>query len=283
MNKIMNIPHHILSPLIDNAINEDFGSFGDLTSISFQDSDKILTASITTNQDGVISGLLCAEMVFNKIDKRLNFKSQVKDADFVKSGTEIAIIQGNAYSILAGERTALNFLGHMSGISSETYKLVQMISDTKALILSTRKTTPGLRVLEKYAVKCGGGHNHRFGLDYGILIKDNHIKAAGSITKAIELIQDNKPYLTEVEVEVDTVEQFMECQELGIKYILLDNMNPEQIKECMKKNKHNSILEASGGINSNTIQGIARTGVDYISIGRITHSSPSLDLSLHIK
>jgi len=124
MNRIMNIPHHIVSPLIDNAINEDFGSFGDLTSISFQDSDKILTASITTNQDGVISGLLCAEMVFNKIDKRLNFKSQVKDADFVKSGTEIAKIQGNAYSILAGERTALNFLGHMSGIASETYKLV---------------------------------------------------------------------------------------------------------------------------------------------------------------
>jgi nicotinate-nucleotide pyrophosphorylase (carboxylating) len=222
-------------------------------------------------------------MVFNKIDKRLNFKSQVKDADFVKSGTEIATIQGNAYSILAGERTALNFLGHMSGISSETYKLVQMISDTKALILSTRKTTPGLRALEKYAVKCGGGHNHRFGLDYGILIKDNHIKAAGSITRAIELIQDNKPYLTEIEVEVDTVEQFMECQELGIKYILLDNMNPEQIEECIKHNKQNSFLEASGGINSKTIQGIARTGVNYISIGRLTHSSPSLDLSLHIK
>lgn len=282
MKKIMNIPHHILSPIIENAINEDIGSFGDLTSISFQDSGTKLTASITTNQDGVISGLMCAEMVFNKIDNALNFKSEVKDADFVKSGTEIAKIQGNAYSILAGERTALNFLGHMSGISSETYKLVQMISDTRALILSTRKTTPGLRVLEKYAVKCGGGNNHRFGLDYGILIKDNHIKAAGSITKAVKLIQDNKPYLTEVEVEVDTVEQFMECQELGIKYILLDNMSPKQIEECIKNNKHNSVLEASGGINSNTIQGIARTGVDYISIGRLTHSSPSLDLSLHI-
>jgi nicotinate-nucleotide pyrophosphorylase (carboxylating) len=283
MNNIMNIPHHILTPLIENAINEDIGSFGDLTSVSFQDSGKRLTASITTNQDGVISGLICAEMVFNKIDDTLNFKSQDKDADFVKSGTEIVKIQGNAYSILAGERTALNFLGHMSGIASETYKLVQMISDTKALILSTRKTTPGLRVLEKYAVKCGGGHNHRFGLDYGILIKDNHIKAAGSITRAIELIQDNKPYLTEIEVEVDTIEQFMECQELGVKYILLDNMNPEQIEECIKHNKHNSFLEASGGINSNTIQGIARTGVNYISIGRLTHSSPSLDLSLHIK
>jgi len=283
MNKIMNIPHHILTPLIENAINEDIGSFGDLTSVSFQNSGKRLTASITTNQDGVISGLICAEMVFNKIDATLDFKSQVKDADFVKSGTEIAKIQGNAYSILAGERTALNFLGHMSGISSETYKLVQMISDTKALILSTRKTTPGLRVLEKYAVKCGGGHNHRFGLDYGILIKDNHIKTAGSITKAIELIKDNRPYLTEIEVEVDTVEQFIECQELGIKYILLDNMNPETIEECIKHNKHNSVLEASGGIHSNTIQGIARTGVNYISIGRLTHSSPSLDLSLHIK
>ncbi len=148
MNNIMNIPHHILTPLIENAINEDIGSFGDLTSVSFQDSGKRLTASITTNQDGVISGLICAEMVFNKIDDTLNFKSQVKDTDFVKSGTEIAKIQGNAYSILAGERTALNFLGHMSGIASETYKLVQMISDTKALILSTRKTTHGLRLLE---------------------------------------------------------------------------------------------------------------------------------------
>tara|TARA_E500000178_G_scaffold52718_3_gene48651 strand:- start:35688 stop:36539 length:852 start_codon:yes stop_codon:yes gene_type:complete len=282
MSKIMNIPNHILSPLIEKALNEDFGSFGDLTSISFQDSDKELTASISSNQDGVISGLLCAEMVFNKIDNTLNFMPQVKDADFVKSGTEIAKIQGNAYSILAGERTALNFLGHLSGISSETYKLVQMISDTKALILSTRKTTPGLRVLEKYAVKCGGGQNHRFGLDYGILIKDNHIKAAGSISKAVELTHNNKPYLSEIEVEVDTVEQFKECQELGIKYILLDNMTPEQIKECIKYNKNNSVLEASGGITSNTIQGIARTGVNYISIGRLTHSSPALDLSLHI-
>ena len=282
MTDKIEIPDHIIGKIIDNAISEDLGSFGDLTSKSLYNKTEEIEASISTNQNGVISGLEILEAVFKKIDNSTRVSGIVKDSDEVKKGDEISKIIGKSYSILAAERIALNFLGHMSGISSETNKYVKSIASTKAKILSTRKTTPGLRVLEKYAVRCGGGFNHRYGLDYGILIKDNHIKAAGSIEKAIKIIQNNKPYLTEIEVEVDTIEQFLECQRLDIKYILLDNMDPKSIQECISNNKNNAILEASGGINLDSAYEIAKTGVDFISVGRLTHSSPSLDLSLHI-
>ncbi len=282
MTDKIEIPDHIIGKIIDNAISEDLGSFGDLTSKSLYNKTEEIEASISTNQNGVISGLEILEAVFKKIDNSTRVSGIVKDGDEVKKGDEISKIIGKSYSILAAERIALNFLGHMSGISSETNKYVKSIASTKAKILSTRKTTPGLRVLEKYAVRCGGGFNHRYGLDYGILIKDNHIKAAGSIEKAIKIIQNNKPYLTEIEVEVDTIEQFLECQRLDIKYILLDNMDPKSIQECISNNKNNAILEASGGINLDSAYEIAKTGVDFISVGRLTHSSPSLDLSLHI-
>ena len=282
MTDKIEIPDHIIGKIIDNAISEDLGSFGDLTSKSLYNKTEEIEASISTNQNGVISGLEILEAVFKKIDNSTRVSGIVKDGDEVKKGDEISKIIGKSYSILAAERIALNFLGHMSGISSETNKYVKSIASTKAKILSTRKTTPGLRVLEKYAVRCGGGFNHRYGLDYGILIKDNHIKAAGSIEKAIKIIQNNKPYLTEIEVEVDTIEQFLECQRLDIKYILLDNMDPKSIQECISNNKNNAILEASGGINLDSAYEIAKAGVDFISVGRLTHSSPSLDLSLHI-
>ena len=276
------IPKHIISKIIDNAIAEDLGSFGDLTSKSLPNKKIKIEAIINTNEDGIVSGLDIMETVFKNIDVNTNVKCQTSDGNDVKKGAEIARIIGDSYSILAAERIALNFLSHMSGIATETNKYVKSIANTKAKILSTRKTTPGLRAIEKYAVRCGGGYNHRYGLDYGILIKDNHIKAAGSIEKALKTIRVNKPYLTDIEVEVDTIEQFHECQRLDVKYILLDNMSPQHILECIKHNKNGAILEASGGINLVTINKIAETGIDFISVGRITHSSPSLDLSLHI-
>ena len=276
------IPKHIISKIIDNAIAEDLGSFGDLTSKSLPNKKIKIEAILNTNEDGIVSGLDIMETVFKNIDVNTNVKCQTSDGNDVKKGAEIARIIGDSYSILAAERIALNFLSHMSGIATETNKYVKSIANTKAKILSTRKTTPGLRAIEKYAVRCGGGYNHRYGLDYGILIKDNHIKAAGSIEKALKTIRVNKPYLTDIEVEVDTIEQFHECQWLDVKYILLDNMSPQHILECIKHNKNGAILEASGGINLVSINKIAETGIDFISVGRITHSSPSLDLSLHI-
>ena len=276
------IPKHIISKIIDNAIAEDLGSFGDLTSKSLPNKKIKIEAILNTNEDGIVSGLDIMETVFKNIDVNTNVKCQTSDGNDVKKGAEIARIIGDSYSILAAERIALNFLSHMSGIATETNKYVKSIANTKAKILSTRKTTPGLRAIEKYAVRCGGGYNHRYGLDYGILIKDNHIKAAGSIEKALKNIRVNKPYLTDIEVEVDTIEQFQECQRLDVKYILLDNMSPQHILECIEHNKNGAILEASGGINLVTINKIAETGIDFISVGRITHSSPSLDLSLHI-
>ena len=278
----IDIPKHIINKIIENALAEDLGSSGDITSKSLSNKKTNIEASINSNQDGVISGLDIIELVFKNIDANTNVTNHLSDCDEVKNGTEIARVIGNSHSILAAERVALNFLGHMSGIASETNKYVKSIANTKARILSTRKTTPGLRAIEKYAVRCGGGYNHRYGLDYGILIKDNHIKAAGGIEKALKIIKINKPYMTDIEVEVDTIEQFLECQLLDVRYILLDNMSPQNISECIKNNKNGAILEASGGINLDSIADIAQTGVDFISVGKLTHSSPSLDLSLHI-
>ena len=283
MNDHLEIPSYTLSNIVNNAIQEDLGSFGDLTSQSLENNTNEITAIITSNKEGILSGLNCAKMTFNKIDQKINFAPKLNDGDSLKINSVIASVTGSALSILSADRTALNFLGHMSGIASQTRDFTKLISHTKAKILSTRKTTPGLRVIEKYAVQCGGGFNHRFGLDYGILIKDNHIKVANGILNAIQGTEKNIPHLSNVEVEVDTIEQFRECQELGVKYILLDNMSADQIKECMKYNKNNSILEASGGINLKNIKAIAETGIEYISIGRLTHSSDSLDVSMHIE
>ena len=278
----IDIPKHIINKIIENALAEDLGSLGDITSKSLSNKKTNIEASINSNQDGVISGLDIIELVFKNIDANTNVTNHLSDCDEVKNGTEIARVIGDSHSILAAERVALNFLGHMSGIASETNKYVKSIANTKARILSTRKTTPGLRAIEKYAVRCGGGYNHRYGLDYGILIKDNHIKAAGGIEKALKIIKINKPYMTDIEVEVDTIEQFLECQRLDVRYILLDNMSPQNISECIKNNKNSAILEASGGVNLDSVADIAQTGIDFISVGKLTHSSPSLDLSLHI-
>lgn len=278
----IDIPKHIINKIIENALAEDLGSSGDITSKSLSNKKTKIEASINSNQDGIISGLDIIELVFKNIDTNTSITYHLSDCDEVKNGSEIARVIGYSHSILAAERVALNLLGHMSGIASETNKYVKSIANTKARILSTRKTTPGLRAIEKYAVRCGGGYNHRYGLDYGILIKDNHIKAAGGIEKALEIIKNNKPYMTDIEVEVDSIEQFLECQRLDVRYILLDNMSPQYISECIKNNKNGAVLEASGGINLSTVSDIAETGVDFISVGRLTHSSPSLDLSLHI-
>ena len=282
MMDIMNISKQAIDKIIKDAIAEDHGYYGDITSKNSIDKDKIVNGIITSNQLGVISGIDCTRLTFLNIDESIKFTSKVNDGDEIEENGVIANISGNAVSILSAERVALNFIGHLSGIATETRKYVDRIAHTNAKILSTRKTTPLLRVLEKNAVRSGGGFNHRFGLDHAILVKDNHIRAAGGIKEIIKNIKGKEPYLTDIEIEVDTEEQFIECQNLDIRYILLDNMSIEEIKGCIALNKKQAILEASGGINLENVKDIAETGVDYISIGRITHSSPSLDLSLHI-
>tara|TARA_Y100000590_G_scaffold311921_1_gene352492 strand:+ start:693 stop:1544 length:852 start_codon:yes stop_codon:yes gene_type:complete len=282
MINAMNISKRALTKIVKDSIAEDHGYFGDITSKNSIHKDTIVSGTINSNQSGIISGIDCARLTFSNIDKNIEFSPKIKDGEQIQPNGVIANISGNAISILSAERVALNFIGHLSGIATETRKYVDRIAHTNAKVLSTRKTTPLIRALEKYAVRSGGGFNHRFGLDYGILVKDNHIKSAGGIDKIIKNIKGKEPYLTSIEVEVDTEEQFLECQSLDVKYILLDNMSIEEMKRCISLNTNQATLEASGGINLQNVKKVAETGVDYISIGRITHSSPSLDVSLHI-
>ncbi|MBT4696154.1 MAG: carboxylating nicotinate-nucleotide diphosphorylase, partial [Alphaproteobacteria bacterium] len=227
-----------------------------------------------------VSGIFLACLTFELVDKNLEFTPNIKDGDKVKKGDVIAKIKGKTRSILSGERTALNFLSHLSGIATSTNQMVELISKTKAKIVSTRKTTPNLRVLEKNAVKDGGGVNHRFGLYDGILIKDNHIAASGSIKETILKAKKNSGHMVKVEIEVDNILQFKEAVITNVDAILLDNFSLNDLKEAVGLNKNNIILEASGKINEKNIFEIAKTGIDLISSGWITHSSPALDIGL---
>jgi nicotinate-nucleotide pyrophosphorylase (carboxylating) len=266
--------------VIQDALYEDLGQNGDITSNSIIDIESEDSFYMTAREEGTVSGIFLACLTFELVDKNLEFTPNIKDGDKVKKGDVIAKIKGKTRSILSGERTALNFLSHLSGIATSTNQMVELISKTKAKIVSTRKTTPNLRVLEKNAVKDGGGVNHRFGLYDGILIKDNHIAASGSIKETILKAKKNSGHMVKVEIEVDNILQFKEAVITNVDAILLDNFSLNDLKKAVDLNKNNIILEASGKINEKNIFEIAKTGIDLISSGWITHSSPALDIGL---
>ena len=266
--------------IIKDALYEDLGQQGDITSNSVIDKNLENNFVLKSRSEGVISGLQVAELSFMTLDRRLSFEKKVDNGSNVKNGDIIASVKGNAASILSAERTALNFLSHLSGIASATSEMANLISETNTKIVSTRKTTPNLRILEKFAVKDGGGMNHRFGLYDGILIKDNHLALSGSITNSVSLAREKCGHMINIEVEVDNLDQYREALETQTDAILLDNFNIEDLIKAVNLNKKNIILEASGKITKDNILEIAKTGVNLISSGWLTHSSPSLDIGL---
>jgi nicotinate-nucleotide pyrophosphorylase (carboxylating) len=274
-------PHALLiEPTVRHALEEDLGRAGDITSDLILPAHKKATVKMAARKPGTIAGLVAAECAFRLVDPTLKFTVKTPDGSQAKSGALIATIQGPVRSILTAERVALNFAGHLSGVATATRALVAAAKGTRARIVCTRKTTPGLRVLEKYAVRCGGGFNHRFGLDDAILIKDNHIAAAGGIKAAVMRARAGIAHMTKIEVEVDTLAQLDQALALGVDTILLDNMSLADLKRAVTMAKGCAVLEASGNITLATVRGVAETGVDYISSGAITHSAANLDLGL---
>lgn len=281
-------PHALLiEPVVRHALEEDLGRAGDITSELTVPADTRATAKLVAREAGTIAGLIAAECAFRLIDPKSlfrnevsEFRNEISDGQTVAAGTTLATIEGSARSILSVERVALNFLGHLSGVATATRALVDAVAGTNVRIVCTRKTTPGLRTLEKYAVRCGGGFNHRFGLDDAILIKDNHLVAAGGIKPAIERVRAGLGHMAKIEVEVDSLAQLEEALSLGVDTILLDNMKPDDLKRAVALAKGRAVLEASGNVTLATVRAIAETGVDYISSGAITHSAPNLDVAL---
>ncbi len=269
--------------IIENALLEDLGKWGDITTRATASDDNMNTAQIIAKQEGVISGLEIAELVFTTVDNTITCTKHVYDGDNVNNRDQIMTITGKASSLLSAERTALNFLGHLSGIATLTSQFVAETKGTKAKILDTRKTTPGWRLLEKYAVVCGGGMNHRMGLHDMFLIKDNHISHCGCITESVKKCRNymnEKSIQAPIEVEVKNLSEFREAASLDVDRIMLDNMSDELIKECIDANHSQIPLEISGNVNLETVKRYAQTGVDYISVGALTHSFRNFDFSM---
>jgi len=272
--------HEFLAELILRALKEDLGDAGDITSLGTIPEAQTGTAQIMSKEAGVIAGIEVAAEVFSALDPSLTILAKKVDGDTVAKGDVILIVSGSTRSLLSAERVALNFLRHMSGIATATSNLVDLVKETKTSVVCTRKTTPGLRALEKYAVRCGGGRNHRFGLYDAVLIKDNHIVACGSVTKALQSAKHRAGHLVKIEVEVSSIEMLQEALAEGAEVIMLDNMTPAQVKEAVAIVAGRALTEASGGITHETVRAYAEAGVDLISVGWITHSAPNLDLSL---
>ncbi|WP_438950438.1 carboxylating nicotinate-nucleotide diphosphorylase [Psychrobacter submarinus] len=270
----------LLEPLVQAALVEDLGRRGDVTSQATIPADKQAKLQIRARQAGVICGMDVARLSFAAVDEQIEFVAQIHDGERVAAGTVLAIVSGNARHLLTAERTALNFLTHLSGIATATQQIVDSVAEYPAQITCTRKTIPGLRTLQKYAVRCGGGRNHRLGLDDAILIKDNHIAIAGDIQTAIKQAQDFAGHLIPIEVEVDTLEQLQLALDAGVSLVLLDNMSPDTLSEAVVMCQGRAQTEASGGITPETVQAAAKTGVDFIAMGYLTHSTTALDIGL---
>jgi nicotinate-nucleotide pyrophosphorylase (carboxylating) len=285
---ISSIDPEFIFNAVNTALAEDLGR-GDITSRSTVRPGIKARGQFLAKQDFVLAGLEVADAVFAAFDPHLQVETTVTDGDELKSGKVFARVTGDAQTLLAAERTALNFLQQLSGIATVTHKYTQAIAGSQASIVDTRKTTPGLRMLEKYAVTCGGGKNHRFGLDDGVLIKDNHIALAGGLTEALRRAREAAGHLHKIEIEVASLEQVREALQAGADIIMLDNMSPAQVKQCVdlvsetEKEKRRTLLEASGGITLTNVREYAETGVDLISIGALTHSAPAVDISFKIK
>jgi nicotinate-nucleotide pyrophosphorylase (carboxylating) len=274
------LPRLIVEPLVRAALLEDLGLAGDITSASVIPRDHRSTVVMAARQPGVIAGLDAAELAFTLVDPEIVMRRHLQDGDAVKPGDVIATIEGPSRGLLSAERTALNFLGHLSGIATVTAGIAAAIRSTKASVACTRKTTPGLRALEKYAVQAGGGMNHRFALYDAVLIKDNHVAIAGGVAEAIRRARAGVGHMVKIEVEVDTLDQLREAMETGVDAVLLDNMTPDQLREAVAIVAGRAITEASGRVTPTTAAAIAASGVDLISVGWLTHSAPVLDIGL---
>ncbi|MCY4048592.1 MAG: carboxylating nicotinate-nucleotide diphosphorylase [Hyphomicrobiales bacterium] len=282
------LPRLLLEPVVRNALKEDFGRIGDITTNALVSPDATARARLVARESGIIAGMDAAMLAFQLLDADLSVEAVCVEGAAVDAGGLVLRIEGNARAMLAAERTALDFLARLSGIATATARAVEAVKGTNARISCTRKTTPGLRVLEKYAVRVGGGVNHRFGLDDAILIKDNHLALRsgdknGAIASAVRDAQAAAGHMVAIEVEVDGLEQLEEALQAGATKILLDNMDVEELKRAVEITRSRAILEASGGINPARAGEVARTGVDIISIGALTHSSSALDVSLEVE
>jgi len=281
-------PEAFLSPLViaeavQRALNEDLGRAGDITSIATIPEATQAHAILIARQTGVIAGLPLAVAVFQRLSPDINIQAHFRDGGTVASGVHVLTISGLARAVLAGERTALNFVGRLSGIATLTADYVRHTAGTKMRICCTRKTTPGLRALEKYAVRCGGGFNDGFALDDAILIKYNHIAVAGGIRPVLKRARAHVGHLVKIEIEVDNLTQLREVLDTGLAdVVLLDNMDVADLSEAVKMAKGRVVLEASGGVTQNSIARIAATGVDYASAGALTHSAANFDVALDI-
>ena len=274
-------PHGLLiEPVVRQALEEDLGRAGDITTNLTIADNAPVRAKLLARKAGTIAGLIVAECAFHLVEPTSTLAYEVADGATVDAGTILATVEGPARGVLTAERVALNFLGHLSGVASATHALVEAVQGTGARIVCTRKTTPGLRILEKYAVRCGGGLNHRFGLDDAVLIKDNHILAAGGIRPAVERVRAGIAHMTKIEVEVENLKQLEEALELGVDTVLLDNMPPEMLRRAVAMANGRALLEASGNVTLASVRAIAESGVNFISSGAITHSAPSLDVAL---
>jgi len=272
----------IVEPIVRAVLLEDLGRAGDITTEAVVPADATVEAAIAARQPGVLAGLDAALLAFELLDPALRIERRRADGERISRGEAVAQISGRAWGVLAAERTALNLLSRMSGVATATRALADAIAGYKAKIVCTRKTTPGLRVLEKEAVRLGGGANHRFGLDDAMLIKDNHVALAGGVRQALERARRHAGHLVKIELEVDTLDQLAEALEVGVDAVLLDNMIPETLRRAVAMVDGRAVTEASGRITLETVPAIAATGVDLISSGWITHSAPILDLGLDI-
>ena len=280
-----NTPIVQLSPIVIEAavtaaLREDLGDAGDITSNATISADAQTRGAIVARKAGVIAGVDVARAAFQLVDPDINVTIVNGDGSSVRPGDTVLTLDGPARGILSGERVALNFLCHLSGIATATRALVDAVAGTNAKIVGTRKTTPGLRAFEKFAVRCGGGSSHRFGLYDGVMIKDNHVAAAGGVAPALKAARDAVGHMVKIEVEIDRLDQLDAALEGGGDVIMLDNMAPEEMRKAVAKTNGRAILEASGNVSLDSVRAIAETGVDVISSGSITHSAPTLDLGL---
>lgn len=274
------LPQLVIEPLVRAALLEDLGRAGDLTTDAIIDPDATAEVALVSREPGVVAGLACAELAWRLVDPRITMITEIPDGSRVVPGSVIARAIGPARGLLTGERVALNFLGHLSGVATGTATIADAIAHTRAKVADTRKTIPGLRALQKYAVVAGGGSNHRFGLDDAVLIKDNHIAVAGGVTEAVTRVRRGIGHLVKVEVEVDGLDQLRELLAVGADAVLLDNMTPDLLAEAVRLVAGRMITEASGRITPLTAVPIAEAGVDLISVGWLTHSARVLDIGL---
>ncbi len=276
------LPLILVEDAVRAALWEDLGRAGDVTSVATIPADRMATAHFVARKPGRVAGLACVRAAFALIDPAIRIELSATDGAPVMAGGRLATVTGPARALLTAERVALNFLCHLSGVASLTNRFVDAIAGTRARICCTRKTMPGLRALQKYAVRCGGGSNHRYGLDDAMLIKDNHIAVCGGVAQALDRARAAAGHLTAIEIEVDTLEQLREAINHGAGVVLLDNFTPDALREAVSIVDGRAVLEASGGIALETVRAVAETGVDFISTSQVTMSAPSLDIGFDI-